>query len=153
MLSFKFQSHSCKFEDFKINPHNPFTHISTKEWVNILYLLLGISYNIQRNLSFTFLSQSIKIEDFQIINPIISFNPISTKRGSENVEPITNMSYNMSKMLGSKFQRHSIKIEDLKNNHINPFNPISTKGQNRFFKHITRIVLKYVQGLRFKVLI
>ena len=38
------------------------------------------------------------------------------------------MSYNMLKVFSSEFQSNSIKIEDFKFNHINPFNPISTKG-------------------------
>ena len=39
------------------------------------------------------------------------------------------MSYNIPKMLSSKFQTCSIKIEDLNINPLNPFNPISTKGE------------------------
>ena len=56
--------------------------------MNILNLLLGISYNMPKMLSSEFQSHSIKFEDFKI-NPINHLNPISTKGGSENFKPIT----------------------------------------------------------------
>ena len=64
MLSYKFQSDSIKIEDFKINPINPFNPIGTKGGgVNILNLLLGMSYNMPKMLCSEFQSPSIKIED------------------------------------------------------------------------------------------
>ena len=59
------------------------------------------------------------------------------------------MSYNMPKILWSKFQRYSVKVEDFKINPINPFNPISTKGESENFKPITRNVLYYAKEVKF----
>ena len=79
----KFQSHSIEIEDFRINPINPFNPISTKGGVEILKLLLGMSYNRHKMSRSKFQSHSIEIDDF-IMNPINPFNPMSTKGGSEN---------------------------------------------------------------------
>ena len=49
--------------------------------------------------------------------------------------------WNMSKKLSSKFQSHGIKIENFKIKPINPFNPISTKGESENVKPITMNVL------------
>ena len=48
--------------------------------MEIVNLLLGMSYNMPKMLSSEFQTCSIKIEDFKII-PINPFNPISTKVG------------------------------------------------------------------------
>ena len=80
ILGFKFQSHSIKIEDFKINPINPLNPISTKGVSENLNLLLGMSCNMPKMLSFKFQSYSIKVEDFKI-NPLNPVNPISTKWG------------------------------------------------------------------------
>ena len=72
MFYSKFQSHSFKIEDFKINP------IGTKEeWVKIKNLLLRISYNMPKMLSSKFWSPSIKTEDLKIKpnNPITLLAP------------------------------------------------------------------------------
>ena len=51
ILISQFQSYSIKFHNFKINPINSFNHISTKrEWVKIVILLLGISFNMPKML-------------------------------------------------------------------------------------------------------
>jgi len=63
VFSSEFKSNNIKIEDFRINPINPFNPISTKGGVNILSLLLGLSYNMPNMLSSKFQSPSIKIED------------------------------------------------------------------------------------------
>ena len=89
IVALKFQSHSIKIKDFKINTYNLFNPISTKGGVKMLNLLLQMSYNMSKMVSSEFQSCIIKIEDFKI-NPINPFNPISTKGGGgENVKPIT----------------------------------------------------------------
>ena len=64
VFSSEFQSNSTKIEDFKINPINQFNPISTRGWVTILNLLLGISYNMLKRVGSKFQSPSIKMEDF-----------------------------------------------------------------------------------------
>ena len=56
--------------------------------MDILNLLLEMSYIMTMKLSSEFQSHSIKIEDFKI-NTINSFNPNKTKGGSEHLKPIT----------------------------------------------------------------
>ena len=80
ILGFKFQSHSIKIEDFKINPINLLTLLAPRGGVKMLNLLLGMSYIMLKMLSSEFQSHSIKIEDFKLI-AINPFNPISIKRG------------------------------------------------------------------------
>ena len=63
MLSSKFQSHSIRFEDFKINPINPVNPITTKRGSKHLNLLLGMSYNVPKMVGSEFQSPSIKIDD------------------------------------------------------------------------------------------
>ena len=88
ILSFKFQSHSIKIEEFKINPINLLTLLASRGGVKILYLFLGMSYIMPKKLSSEFQGHSIKIENFKI-NPINLINPISIKGGSEHFKPIT----------------------------------------------------------------
>ena len=80
--------------------------------MDIVNLLLGMSYNRPKMLSSEFQSHSIKIDDFKI-NPINYFIPICTKGGLKMLNLLLGMSYNMPKMVGSKFQSPSIKIEDV----------------------------------------
>ena len=86
--------------------------------MNILNVILGMSYNLPKALTSKYQSPSIKIEDFKIksLNP---FNPISTKGGVKILSLLLGMSYNMPKILSFKFQSQSIKIEDFKVNPIN----------------------------------
>ena len=71
---------SIKIKYFKIKPIDPFNPISTKGGVNILNLLLGMFYIMQKKSNSEFQSLSIKIKDFKI-NPINPFNPNKTKGG------------------------------------------------------------------------
>ena len=88
MLSSEFQSPSITIEDSKLNLLIILTLLAPRGGVEILNLLLGMSYNMPKMLSSEFQTCSIKIEDFKI-NPTNPFNPISTKGGSENWKYIT----------------------------------------------------------------
>ena len=67
----------------KSSPLIPVTLIAPRVRVQILNILLEMSYDMPKMLSSELQSHSIKIKDFKI-NPINPFNPISTKEGSEN---------------------------------------------------------------------
>ena len=84
ILGFKFQSHSIKIEDFKINPINLLTLLAPRGGVKILYLFLGMSYIMPKKLSSEFQGHSIKIENFKI-NPINPFIPNKTKGGGNKI--------------------------------------------------------------------
>ena len=80
--------------------------------MDIVNLLLVMSYNMPKMLSSEYQSHSIKIEDLKI-NPINSFIPISTKGRVNFLNLLLRMFYIMPKMVGSEFQSPSIKIEDV----------------------------------------
>ena len=90
-----------------------------------------MSYNMHKMLSSQFQIHSFKNVDFKITLWIIL--TLLAPRGEEKILNILlRMSYNMPKMFCSKFQSHIIKVQDFKINPINPFNPISTKGDLKF---------------------
>ena len=80
--------------------------------MDIVNLLLVMSYNMPKMLSSEYQSHSIKIEDLKI-NPINSFIPISTKGRVNFLNLLLRMFYIMPKMVGSEFQSPSIKIDDV----------------------------------------
>ena len=97
MLSSEFQSPSIKIQDSKLTLLIILTLLAPRGGVNILNVILEMSYNLPKALTLEYQSPSIKIEDLKIytFNP---FNPICTQRGSENLNLLLQMSYNMRKM-------------------------------------------------------
>ena len=88
MISSEYQSHGIKIKDFKISLLVILILLAPRGGgVDIVNLLLGMSYNRPKMLSSEYQSHGIKTKDFKI-NPINPFNPISIKRGSENVKLI-----------------------------------------------------------------
>ena len=83
MLSSEFHSPSIKIQDSKLTLLIILTLLAPRGEVNILNVILRMSYNMPKVFSSKFQSDSIEIEDFKI-NPINPFNPNNTKEESEN---------------------------------------------------------------------